>query len=52
MFMTILKAAVEFTPTKTDDELLARLDEFLDDNPELVAVVFKFFLQTLRSKSE
>ena len=50
MVLQLLKALVEFTPTEKDDELLAQLESFLENNPELAAMVLKFALSMLRTK--
>lgn len=51
MIMSLLKALVEFTPTQKDDELIAQLESFLENNPELAAMVLKLALSMMRSKS-
>jgi hypothetical protein len=50
----LLRTIVEFTPTQKDDELLARLEVFLKNDPELTkelgSVIMKMFLKLLRQK--
>lgn len=50
MFLSLLRSIVEFTPTQEDDEFLAKVDAFLDKNPELAMMAFKLIMSFLRAK--
>lgn len=52
MILQLLKAFVEFTPTKKDDEVFAHIESFLEDHPELALTVLKVLMGILKSKSE
>lgn len=44
--LELLRLLVEFTPTEKDDEVLAKVESFLQANPQLIGLVF----QLLRAK--
>ena len=46
----LLRTIALFTPTQKDDELIAKLDKFIDDNPELAAMLLKFLLGLAKAK--
>jgi len=51
MFLDIIRMVVEATPPDWDDEALAKLEAFIDENPELAAMAVKIFFGMLRAKS-
>lgn len=52
MLLDIIRAVVQFTPTKKDDEALESLEKFIDENPEILLMLAKLGLKLLKSKSE